>query len=334
MANWQRITLGIAALIGWVVLEGVSISANIKFAYSLGHTVQESYIMAAGSVASDLFKAAAPVAVLYFLATRRWTAFSASAAVGIVAFAFSIVAATGFMSSERYRAYHEAKLQMDHTKELRADIKKESEAKSWIPENQKPVAVLEAERAAALADRRYRVTDGCTNARNANEEWCRGVRQLDVQIAAAKAAEEAESKIEEKRTELYTKGRDYGDAQIQFVSEFTSVSEEKVLIAIILLAVALIELGSTLGLTIALGLLSPPDSAVGRVLGTAFSVVNGGKNAEPPKPAPKAPTPEAVRKVAAPGGFEEPAAIKPDAGGLKNKLRPVTRPVVAKVSAA
>lgn len=333
MANWQRITLGIAALIGWFVLEGVSIAANIKFAYSLGHTPTESYIMSAGSVASDLFKAAAPVAVLLFIATRRWTPMVCAAALGAVAFAFSVVAATGFMSTERYQAYHEAKSQMDHTKDLRADIKKESEGKAWLPENIKPVAVLEAEKTAALADRRYRMTDSCTNARNANEEWCRGVRQLDVQIAAAKAAAEADSKIEEKRTELNEKGREYGDAQIQFISELTSIDEKTVLMATIILAVLLIELGSTLGLTVALGLLAP-DSRVGRVIGQAFSVVNGGKKDEPSKPAPKAPSPEAVRKVAAPGGFEEPAAIKPDAGGLKNKLRPVTRPVVAKVSAA
>ncbi|WP_296203173.1 hypothetical protein [uncultured Hyphomicrobium sp.] len=345
MIRWQRLALGIAALIAWGLLECVAVAANVKFAWTLGHTDLERYILAAGSVASDLLKAAAPVAFLYFVATKRNWAATSTFVMGFVAVCFSFASALGFVSGERFHAYYSAEAAVQATKDARAEIKKQQADRDWLPVH-KPVAVLKAEQAAMEGDRNFRQTSNCANAKGTLEEWCRTYRQLGVSIAAAQAASEADAAIAKTRDKIEEKGRDYTDPQITVISNIIGVDQMKVLVSLIILVVLLIELGSTLGLTIALGLLTPPDSdtKVGKVLGKAFSVITGDKGAKDgpaatPTPAaakaPAAPSAEAVSRavpIAAGKSFKEPVAVKPDADGLRSKLKPIPR--VSAMSAA
>jgi hypothetical protein len=327
MPRWQRYGLGGLTLLAWVALIGVSIAANIKFAWGLGEGPFEQFVLSFGSVASDVFKAACPVALIYYWARRHWSRTAATAALGMVALTFSVVAAFGFMSGERYRAYHDAQKQYVATKAMQKDVERATAARDWSPVT-KPLRVLEAEKRAAEFDLRYRTTKNCTTASGPLEQWCREYRALDVAIENAKSATEAEGVVAEKRQTLATKGRTYGDAQIEQLSAMTGMSGETVLKGMVILAVLLIELGSAFGLTVALGLLVP--EVMDKIKLTVTPKVPLADKQEATVQIVKAPAGlSPVRRAAS---FNEPAAARPESGGFRSKMRPFQFPRIKLVA--
>jgi hypothetical protein len=316
MSKWQRYALGVFAFLAWLILIGVSLTANFKFAFNLGHTELERYIMGAGSVASDLFKSAAFVAFLWMISRKNYSVAASVAVLGIVAGVFSVVAATGFAAGNRYEAYNDAQLKQQATKDMRKDIERAESQRDWQPTH-KPLKVAEAELKALEQNPLYVASAYCNRqVGQKQEDHCRKVAEANVAASAAKVAEEQHANIVATRGKIASKGRDYGDAQIEFWSNWTGIKGDTILRMMIILQVLLIEVGSALGLTVALALLVPEGTALGKVL----SIVK-------PAPAVRVPDASAIAKVAAAGGarsFKQPAADQPDGGGLRSKIRPIS----------
>lgn len=325
MSKWQRYTLGVGALIAWLILIGVSLTANYRFAYSLGSTELDRYIIGAGSIASDLFKAAAPVALLWCLSRtpRMWTAAAAVLILGVVATVYSIAAATGFAAGNRYHAFEEANAKVRATKDLEKDIDRNTARRDWLPAQQ-PVPVIEAEIARLKIDPGWVNSVYCTAPKGpAHVSLCRQIAEKDIALAAAKAGDEADKQIKADREKLAKEGRTVGDPQIEAWSKMTGIDPQTVLRALIVLTVALIELGSGLGLTVALALLIPETTALGRALAV---VKPGGNPATPRVPVPSAPAPSNVRPVKAAASFKQPVASTPVRDGFSSKMSAVIRP--------
>lgn len=318
MAPWQRYTIGTGAMLAWLVLLGVSLTANYKFGHSLGSTPLEQEIIGFASVASDIFKSCAIVILLWLLSRKSYAAASAIVVLGGVAMIYSLVAATGFMAGERYHRYHELTDKREATKQKRELIERMQNNRDWLPTH-KPLAVLEAERAGLVGQNVYRASNYCTATRTPDQEkFCRTLRELDVAIAAAKEATKQDQVIAVEREHLQKEGRSYGDAQVEFWASRLGLPEATVLWSLVALSVLLIELGSMLGFTVAMGLLAPERMAP--VIGV---VVPSMRPQAPPKVVPKPEDVAVLRTPRRAASFSEPAADKPEVGGLRSKIRPV-----------
>lgn len=320
MARWQRWALGLATLVAWAILMGVSLAANFKFAWNLGSTEFDKQILGAGSIASDIFKAAAPIALLWMWSKRNWPGIAAVASIGLTATIFSLMAATGFMAGERFHAFYSARSAHEATKAKRAEIAKAETNRDWLPTH-KPLSVLEAEMEMHKTSPGWASSKGCTAQKGPGHfELCKKVGETNVAIAAAKEAAKADATIALARNDIATKGRDYDDPLFEVLQRWTGVPQETLLIVVVALGVLLIELGSGLGLTFALGLLVPDTTKLGRVL----SIVRPSTPKEEAKPMP--PEAAAVARVAGlaePRPFPAPVAGNPAGGGLRGKMRAV-----------
>jgi hypothetical protein len=284
MPRWQLICLGVVALGAWAVFELVSIVANMRFAGTLGSSENEKEILKAVGVAADIVKAMIPIAALYFLRSRMWLALSATVVLGVTVFTFSILAAVGFMAKERMWAYHQAATDKSNTDTARKNVARLEREREWAPVV-KPLRVLEAERANHRSDPLWAASKYCTQPTTTGQSsLCAVLRKLDLDIETAAAIKEQDAKIAAEQSKV-EKGRSYGDAQIETLASIGG-TERLWLIGLIVLGVLLIELGSGLGLTVALGLLTTPGSAVGRVVHEALGRV-----------IPSAPSVDAVAKA-------------------------------------
>ena len=258
--NWKT-ALGLVAFLGWLVLLAVSLSANGTFAYSIGTARWERVVLAGGAVASDMLKALCPLAFLYCLAQRRWWPAITAAAVGVVTLIFSIFSSVGFVSGERWGKFDAGAAEIRQAHEAR-DAANQIEAQAvWLPGEKLPISVIEAQISAKTADRAFAVTKGCSLIpAGPIEQWCREFRQLGVDLSAAKARELAEFRASVARTIASKIVRQEADYQVAAIVRATGAYPHVVLLGLVGLTVALIEIGSCFGLTLALGLLKP-DSA-------------------------------------------------------------------------
>lgn len=310
MSKTQRIVVGLAALLAWAMLIGVSLTANARFGWSLGSSDLERILLAAGSVASDLLKAGAPIAFLWFVAQKRKWPATAAAMIGIVTFAFSLIAATGFVAGERFAAYDKARIEAEAYQNSKAELDRAKAKRDWGPVA-RPASVVRAEIVALEGDRVFQVTARCTKTPGGDlEQWCRNYRRLGVELATAEEAEKAEAKVATASERTAKAHRTSGDYQVGFLSSLTGAKDGTILIGLTFLMVALIEIGASFGLTVALSLLYAPESKMGKVL----SIVRPGKVTAPDPTKLKL----AVGDVARP---KLPAPAAPAGGGLRAKMK-------------
>lgn len=328
MSKWQKYLLGVGAFGAWLALMGVSIVANYRFGSSLGTTEIDQSMLGIGSVASDLFKAAAPVGFLMLMAAKRYTAASGLAVLGIVTTIYSLIAATGFAAGNRYHAFYEAERQVKETKDLEANIKRVERRLDWSPAD-KPKTVLQADLKVLEVDAGYKASVYCTQPEKA-QKLCREYRTIEAKIAAAEQYEKDITANAEGRDKLRKDGRYHSDPSVEALHKATGVRKERVLIGFIALTVLLIELGSALGLTVSLALLAPEGSTMKQAIRWKTLLdpfKRKDKIAEQAvidAPLPKIPTvprPEVVAKAARAASFNQPATEQSsDRGGYR--IRP------------
>jgi hypothetical protein len=264
MPYWLKTGIGLVALISWVVLMGVSLAANATFAATLGSTDSEKTILAWAAVASDLFKSISPIAFLYFVSQRRWWPVLATACIFIITGMFSLIAATGFVSSERFGAYDRQASEMRRSERAAARVKKAEDDVKWIPDGGRVSSAIIASQLEGLQnDKIFLATDGCkaSSTARANEKWCRDYRQLSTSLVAAQQREKTENMVTELNSVRDKTTRQSEDYQVEVItrilSTFGTFDARTVLVALTAMTVLLIEFGSAFGLTVAVNLLIP-----------------------------------------------------------------------------
>lgn len=307
---WQRKSIGAAVLIAALALLVVSVLCNATFAASLGQSDFERRVLVAASIASDVFKAAAPAIVLWLVYMRAGVAATFAGILGIIAICFSVVASFGFLAKERYRAFDTAEAAYAATVDAKDDIERLKTRAAWAATDQ-PASVLEAKQMAMMADSRFRATAECTDARGRNEDWCREYRELGVQVVAAAEREKAEAVIAEKRAFISSDGRQRGDTHAEFFAKATGLPKSWVVGIFVILGVALIEFGSTMGITVALAVLGGVDR---NPIADAAKAVQSA--ADPSKP----PEPVHEQRAATVHVVPKPKPPPPRRGGLKSKI--------------
>lgn len=266
MTPTHRKALGGAALVAWAIVLGVSVVANVTFAQGLAQNEFQGYVMGAGAFASDLLKGAAPVALIWFLHKRRlWPAFC-SLFVGLITAAFSLVAAIGFASNERLGSFDRATGQAQQAAAVQEDVKYLRQQRGFVPQH-RPLAIVQAELAGMTAHKEWRWSDGCQAVKGRQTEaFCQKVAALRVEEAAAQSAGDVQAKLEAKGQRLAGIDNRTGDYQATSIGRILGVDPSWVPIGFVVLFVLMVEGGAGLGLTVALGLLTDPDSELGKAL--------------------------------------------------------------------
>lgn len=301
MHKYQRYGLGIAGLCAWGLLFIVSLFANFDFSQSLGSSPFERAVLGAAAIASDIFKAIAPVAFLWlaFTAKQAWPSFSV-AVIGSIAALFSLLAAIGFVSGQRMGSYDSAVFDQSRADMLRKQAARTERKANWVPKA-RPVFVVEAEIQAAKLHRHFRISRECTRPGRISGAHCEKYRGLLVELGSAKAAAQLDNKLTGQENALLSNGAPKRDYMAEVLASWLGVDQKTVVLFSIAIAVALIEAGAGLGLAIGLTLLTPPDSTLGKALRRVTPTKKGDKG-NPPASSIGPYTSERAPQIADPGG--------------------------------
>ncbi len=261
----MRYALGTVGVVAASVLLLVSASMNFTFGYSLGKTVQESYILGAGSVGADILKALIPFLVLYALKHRSWMQAAAGILVWTICTAYSLTSSLGFAAHNRADTVGERTIAATQYADLRDRLKAVNTKLGWIPQH-RSVAEVDADINAIINKRikkgRFRgktigqVTKNFTNTSWYSRKYGDQVLNLRKELAIAKNAEKLEAEkamLSRKLEHTSTSAVTTADPQQAILSELTGLSAEKVKLGLVVLLSMLVEIGSGLGFFVVLG---------------------------------------------------------------------------------
>lgn len=231
---------------------------NYLFLSSLGKTPLEGQVLGAASASADVLKTLLPFFIAWSWQARR---FAAAAGVVFVFFAgFSLLSAIGFAAHNRGVLVSERD-NRSSTYERVHDMRKDAEVRRKALPIHRPTAVVTEEIEGHRQDRRWTSTKACTNATaSASRGYCAAFFKLRAELAAAQEAErlaEESTALDEQLAHLRAQGAgNDSDPQVSLLSGITGLEAEAVRLALIIAVALLIEVGASLGLFLASGLVS------------------------------------------------------------------------------
>ena len=231
----------------------VSLSANLQYALSLGHTLIDKATYTAASMAADVFKMAAPLLVLSLRRRRLHTLVIAGFVLWLGCVAWSMTSAVGFVLSSRGEAVavHAAKTATRHGWEAKVE---RDETQLATLGRHRPSDVIKAELfSAAVPLHIWRRSRQCQDVSlQESRSACAPVLGLRKELVAAEAAERLEAQLVAGRAELATTSvvGSVADPQASGLARLAGLDEATVRTGIALLLAGLIEAGSALGFTL------------------------------------------------------------------------------------
>ncbi|TMJ65103.1 MAG: hypothetical protein E6G91_21540, partial [Alphaproteobacteria bacterium] len=231
----------------------VSLSANLQYGLSLGHTLIDKATYTAASMAADVFKMAAPLLVLSLRRQRLHTLVIAGLVLWLGCVAWSMTSAVGFVLSTRGEvvAVHAAKTATRHGWEAKVE---RDETQLATLGRHRPSDVIKAELfSAAVPLHIWRRSRHCQDvSMEESRSVCAPVLGLRKELVAAEAAERLEAQLVAGRAELATASvvGSVADPQASGLARLARLDDATVRTGIALLLAGLIEAGSALGFTL------------------------------------------------------------------------------------
>lgn len=249
--------LGVIILVAWGILAVASANANYSFGLTWGNTEQASQTIAWASVASDVMKAIFPIFVIYFwVKGAKWPMFCALV-VSIVTICYSFVAAIGFASTARMAKSDKLTIEAHNTIDWKQELKRLKQKQSWYT-SQRGRGAVEADMAKMQGTTRWKWTDGCNKSETntaKSRAFCAEYKSLQAELITIAEGEKIDKKVAHARAMMQTAKNLSGDTQSEFLSDIFDITVSNATIGTMLLLVLLLELGSSLGLTVGLGVL-------------------------------------------------------------------------------
>ena len=240
----------------------VSMAANLKFGLSLAATPFDRIIYGALSLGADLMKVPLPLVVLILWRNGNpiFAVIAALFCAGLVC--YSLAAVVGFAASTRGETITANKVVVDSRKAWEASIERTTQQleQLGIPRR---AAVIQAEIDALL---RAPGADGCTVINDpVTGLVCPKVDALRKELAASQQATELQTTLVADRGKLQAVSvtASIADPQSAMLSRLTALSEAQIRDIIAILIALLLEVGSTLGLTLLVlaGRINPAQAA-------------------------------------------------------------------------
>lgn len=246
--TWGQRAGWVAAFGAAVVLVAISCAMNYKFGTTMGRTPEDGHIYGLAAVAADVLKALSPFVIVAAFRRKLWANFTAGIAVFLVVGAFALVGALGHLSLNRNDVTGKREVASTDYKELRSDEKRLNQNLAWIPQH-RGVATIEADMRTAELQRMWTLTARCGNVQNAaGRQFCGDYNKLVAELGSAREAASIDAKLKEVKTKLakFESGVVEADPQASSLSKLTGFEMGSVQIALLLLFVALLEVGSGL----------------------------------------------------------------------------------------
>lgn len=253
----MRAFLTALCVIAAVVMIVVSGSMNFLFMRSLAATEVEGYVLGGASAAADVLKASLPWFIAIAYRSRRYV-FTVIAALAFAGFSlFSLVSALGFaadargvLAGSREAADNELKRLENNADRLRGNIVALGEVR--------PTNVILSEMAVLKQDRRFSTSSACTGATGrTSREFCAHFFKVDADRQRALESARVKDRlatIDRKISDLEARGAGReADHQVAVLAMLLNKERDTIRNGLVVAVAILVELGSGLGLWLALG---------------------------------------------------------------------------------
>ena len=231
----------------------VSMAANLQYGLSLGKTPIDKTTYAVASVATDIFKMAAPLLALSLWSKRFHILSIAALVLWLGCVGWSMTSAVGFVLSSRGEAIAERAAEAATRHGWEAKVERAETQLATLGKYRPPDVIRTELAAAAVPQHIWRRSRQCHDLTLEEVRLaCAPVLGLRRELAAAEAAERLEAQLVAGRAQLATVAvpGSVADPQASALAWLTGVDEGAVRTGIALLLAGLIEVGSALGFTL------------------------------------------------------------------------------------
>jgi hypothetical protein len=196
-----------------VAMVVLSAFINYSFGYSLGTTETNARIFGVVSVVAVGVMAVLPLRVSAHWSSDRKLCAGLGVAVFVILLAYAVASSIGFGMQNRSQL---AGSRETLNAQLKDDVAERDQAIARLKalEGYQPEAAVNAKVAGAKKDRRWDLTQGCTNITAASSrDFCQGMDRMSAELATAATAAALEQKIEGLNTSI-DKLRQQGAGQL------------------------------------------------------------------------------------------------------------------------
>lgn len=244
---------GVAAAL---ILLCVSAAMNWQFGYNLGKTPFDAHILGAASIAADCMKALMPFFIFAAYRNRNWSQALGGSALWAVCIVYAMTSALGFAALNRSDTAGTRAVQVEKYQDLRTELTRITQQQGEL-EKHRPVGAIQGDIEGLKQNYRWTTSNGCTNATlDESRELCKTFFKLNSELDTAKKDEAFQKRADELRT-LVTGIQQGGntvkeaDPQASIISALSGLDIKRVEVAMTILVMLLVELGSSLGLYVA-----------------------------------------------------------------------------------
>lgn len=244
-----------AGMLAALLLLGVSTFMNLRYGLSLAKTDIDRWIFAATSVGADAMKALAPFFIWSAWRARRWVITAAATLLWSVCTVYAVASALGFAALTRAEVVGTTAGKQETLTSLRAEYARKDGQRSALGLVQ-PSAVLASQIEQQKQGWRWPASKECREITlKETRTFCDALKAFTQGHARSTEAEKLDTELAELRERIAVLatvgGLDRGDPQASFIARLSGVSFANIQTALTLLAVALVEVGSGLGLFVA-----------------------------------------------------------------------------------
>lgn len=299
----MRMLLTALCVVAAVVMIVVSGSMNFLFMRSLAATEMKGYVLGGASAAADVLKASLPWFIAIAYRSRRYV-FTVFGSLVFAAFSlFSLASALGFAADARGVLVGSREAAAKELKRLEAKSVELGQELVMLGEV-RPESVILLEMAALKQDRRFTTSSSCTNATaRTSREFC--AQYLKVDADRQRALESARVKAELARitsalANLEKRGAGgEADHQVAVLATLLDKERDSIRTSLVVAVAFLVELGSGLGLWLALGHSDQRDAKTERATRLVASASASSAAHIEPKPQARLLPPPIVRATGA-----------------------------------
>ncbi|WP_334147964.1 hypothetical protein [Hyphomicrobium sp.] len=261
----RALLVGLSVIAAFVLM-AVSAHLNYGFMAGFAHTSEAAMALGAAAVAGDILKACLPFFLVLAWRSRRWLFLVLGAPAWGLLSAVSLLAALGYAADIRDR---HAQVRQTETELLRRAVADETRLVRRVEatnEARSP-AVIEADLAALRQDARWTTSVACTEATvRASRTYCAHYLSMKGELETARDRVTWEDQLTEVRREIARLRADGAglmrEPQVEMLAMLSGESAPRVRTALVLLAALFLEVGSGLGLYLALQHSAPRAASV------------------------------------------------------------------------
>lgn len=245
--------IGVVIALAFMAL---SAAINWRYGHSLGRDPADQTIFAAISLVADLAKALTPFFFWYALTNRNYLPALAAAALWIACTGYSLSSAAGFAELNRATQVGVLSNKKDTYRDLQADLSRKQQQLTALG-TYEPPTVVQARVDALKQNPRWISSNACTDTTTKlSRELCTDIARLEGERQKGLTGSRLESEIGDLRLRIETLAPasriEGGDPRAGFLTRLFGWDILNVQTGFSLLFIAVLELGSGLGLFIAL----------------------------------------------------------------------------------